>query len=318
MIRYWGKWTFLAFFCILALTGVLFWLFLFSPSYHAVIPIKTTRSLLPYVEATIDRQTLPLTIDLGSKLEITVDIPALQPLKKKPKETALWKNIKGKEYEQHTFILSSLKLEDLVFDSPVAVESTVEEQRESVLYSPECFIGKPKETVGCLGRNLLKKYNLFFDIQQAKMIATDKFENLAKDGYPIKSFTAVPFLLDPKGILVNVKTDLGKLKLLLDTGCTVTIIRDHLNRCNGTNQEKEFGMPMMTTREFTLGETDFGSQTLYFYKITEKLRDIDGLLGMDFIANHLIYIDFKKKLLYIARNDLSNPQSDALHLKDQE
>jgi hypothetical protein len=38
--------------------------------------------------------------------------------------------------------------------------------------------------------------------------------------------------------------------------------------------------------------------------MTEELNDIDGFLGMDFISEHIMYIDFEKRYIYIEQPSL--------------
>jgi hypothetical protein len=51
-----------------------------------------------------------------------------------------------------------------------------------------------------------------------------------------------------------------------------------------------------------MGNTNFGPMDLYSFDICEEMTDGEGLLGMDFLKKHRIYLDFDKKLAYIEKN----------------
>ena len=69
----------------------------------------------------------------------------------------------------------------------------------------------------------------------------------------------------------------------------------------GIKNEKH-GFPIYTTSMFEIGSKNFGSMNLYLFDITPELHEIDGVLGMDFVKNHVIYIDYKDKVLYIGNS----------------
>jgi hypothetical protein len=81
------------------------------------------------------------------------------------------------------------------------------------------------------------------------------------------------------------------------------MVHDFLYPKNLEEKNHRYGFPWLTSTHFTMNGTNFGSQDLYFLSMTRELNDLDGILGMDFIEKHVIYIDFSKKLLYIRNAD---------------
>jgi hypothetical protein len=67
----------------------------------------------------------------------------------------------------------------------------------------------------------------------------------------------------------------------------------------------ERGFSFFNTRKFSIGNNDFGSKNLFLYDIVPELQEIDGLLGMDFLKNHVVYIDYKSRTVYIQDNKVS-------------
>jgi hypothetical protein len=92
------------------------------------------------------------------------------------------------------------------------------------------------------------------------------------------------------GLLVMpVQTDLGVKKLVLDTGASHTMIR-----C------AEPGCLSLKTREFKIGECDFGERSFKGYPLDPFFK-VDGFLGRDFFQEHAIYLDLRQMKAFIAR-----------------
>ena len=99
--------------------------------------------------------------------------------------------------------------------------------------------------------------------------------------------------------MLNIATDLGGLDILVDTGFTLTMLHDFLYPYGETVRLDYRDIPIFSSRKFIIGNKDFGRKNLYFLKMQDRLYDIDGFLGMDFIKDHVIYIDFSKSEIYI-------------------
>ena len=183
----------------------------------------------------------------------------------------------------------------------IVAEFPKEREKEYLITKDLSQKKRPSPTVGYLGRGLLKKVNLLMDMECSKVILTNSFKKLKKSGYDLTNFEKIPFELIPKGILMLVDTDLGRMKLVLDTGCTFSMLHGFLSPQNIEEDAYSYGFPTFKSTHFTMNGIDFGSQTFYFIDMTEALNDIDGFLGMDFIKKHVMYIDFLRKILYIQK-----------------
>ena len=282
--------------------GFLFVLGLFScsqKSYYAVIPVKFQGADLPYVEVIIEGDHYPVVIDLGSRLEIDMHEDVLAKLDKRSFCIEKWKNVRGKEFAYRTYRLPKIEIGSLLFKDPIVVGVPIEKREDYLLWRDPDQEKTSPETVGSLGRSLLKKVNLLLDMRRSRIIAASSLSKLKDDGYDLAFFVKVPFRLIPKGMIVNVETDLGRLNLLLDTGFTLTMLNKALYPKNGEERKDFRGFPTLKTNKFSMKGIDFGSKDLYFLDMEEDLRDIDGFLGMDFIRSHVMYIDFSKQMIYI-------------------
>lgn len=269
--------------------------------YHTILPIKFETGNLPYVDMMIEGKNYPLVLDLGSRLELDLHDDVLETLHKSPYGTEKWRNLKGIEFQYPAYLLPKVEIGSLTFRKVIVAEFPKEREKEYLITKDLSHKKRPSPTVGYLGRGLLKNVNLLMDMECSKVILTNSLKKLKKSGYDLTHFEQIPFELIPKGILVLVDTDLGRMKLLLDTGCTFSILHGFLSPQNIEEDADSYGFPTFESTYFTMNGIDFGRQAFYFIDITEALSDIDGFLGMDFIKKHVIYIDFSRKVLYIQK-----------------
>ena len=107
-----------------------------------------------------------------------------------------------------------------------------------------------------------------------------------------------PFECQSVGMIINVETDLGVKKYLLDTGATHNFIYD--------KEPSEKTIPnQIVSSKFILGGYDFGEQILTKLRDPLPFANEQGAVGMEFLKHHVIFIDYPNKALYIKkdRND---------------
>ena len=109
----------------------------------------------------------------------------------------------------------------------------------------------------------------------------------------------VPFEMTSLGITLDIQTAQGEKKFLVDTGATITAIRSSQRYLEESQQDFR-ELKYLTTSQFIIGGKDFGPMALYLLDITPEMKEIDGILGMTFLNDHIVYIDFRKKMLYLS------------------
>ena len=166
-----------------------------------------------------------------------------------------------------------------------------------------------------VGWRLFSVFNVFLDCENNKIAFCDSLDTLRKHGYPVDSFVETPILLDRNLIEFEVKTNKGKLRCVLDTGCTLNMLNKDLE--NGSNEHMIFNpdnidqhailnpdnsdlsvFDFKNTYEipvFKIGKKDFGKTT--FTKIKMPL-EIDAFVGMEFLRSKLVFIDFPNRKIY--------------------
>lgn len=266
----------------------------FQKDPYARIPIAFGKARCPIAAVTIGGSSYPLEVDLGSMAFLSLDPNLLFHIEKEDHGSVPWLDLKGNLYHSRCYLLSEIQIGGIPMKEVLADEQQDSFFRATSL-SKEPTNNRP---LGSIGRPLLKKINLLLDFPHSQMILTDNIKRLKREGYAIDEMTCVPFLWTRAGLVLAIETDLGKKNFMLDTGSTLVLIRSSLLDLQ-TLVEKEEGLLAFTTSQFQMGDTDFGIQDLYRFDLTEELTEIDGVLGMDFMRKHLLYIDYPNRNIYI-------------------
>ena len=251
----------------------------------------------PLTKVEIQGREFLLEVDSGSKFQLTLNKDILNNLEKNPCGTLQGRDAKGNSYDSPAYLVKKIKIGNHVFNDVV-----VKEVNDDYVSNTTLFINKTKNIssgrFGTVGRALLEKMNLFFDFQNFVILESNDIMNLKEAGYQLENLVAVPFEMGRTGAILTVDTDLGKTRLSLDTGSTVSLIRSSLLQ-NNEPEKREYGLPCYNTSKFMIGNKDFGNMDLYLFDITSELHEIDGILGMDFLRNHIFYINYQDKVIYI-------------------
>ncbi|MGE5196268.1 MAG: hypothetical protein ACM3JI_02935 [Anaerolineae bacterium] len=277
----------------------------FTPQYYLFqMPITMTPSGCPAITAVIEKQTYLLKFDLGSKFSLSLDKDILEAVQsKKSYGVAKWRDVKGNFYESPSYIIPRVKIGDLLLiDTIVKQEDDIYKINTTLWNNKENEPTPSIQHFGTLGRPLLEKKNLLLDFKNSLMFVSNDIKKLKENGYNLNKSIKVSFQMGRTGIILLVNTDIGTIKLSIDTGSTVSLVRSSIFQNTEINK-KEHGIPIYTTSKFAIGNKDFGNKDLFLYDITSELNEIDGVLGMDFLKKHVVYIDYKNKVLYIGDSE---------------
>lgn len=259
------------------------------------IPIAFAPCRTPLIKVKIEENVYDLKLDLGSKFQLSLNKNVLKILNKTLIDTARWRDGKGNSYESPSFKIPRVQIEELSLK-----DVYVKQEHDDYLANTTLWNDKPGTIeLGMLGRPILEKTNLLLDCSRAKIVATNSKRMLKQAGYDLEQMIRIPIEVNKRGIVVKVDVDVGLLKLLIDTGSTLTLVRSSTFQ---TQQCEEYDRELFVYKssKFIMGKNDFGRKNLYLYEITPDLNEIDGVLGMDFLENHIVYFDYKHKAIYIA------------------
>lgn len=274
-----------------------------TPFFHKkrpiTIPVTFGAANIPQAQIEIQGNSYLLEIDLGSKFPLSLNPHILELLKKKPQGELSSRDVFGNTHTSMAYLLQNVKLGSLAFNN-VLTKTDSEDYVSAITLSSE----QPKNqkilenNLGTFGRPLLEDKSLFLDFPHLQISICDDIGDIELSGYHPEEFVAIPFTKGRTGLTLEVNTDLGKTRLSLDTGCTLSFIRAQDVASNITRKQ-ENGLSYITSSIFTIESQDFGPKNLYLIEITPELHEIDGLLGMDFLKTHPVYIDPKNHLIYL-------------------
>jgi hypothetical protein len=285
-------WIAIAAICFTCLGGVLK-NFLQKEDY-ACVPITFGMAKWPFVTVKIYGNSYPLELDLGSQSFLKLDSNITSFIKKRDYGLTAYLDLKGNYYQSSRYLLDEIHIGKISFN-----EVLTDEQNNSFFLNSS-FNGKTStdRPLGAIGRLLLRRINLFLDFPHSQLILTNSAKRLKKAGYSIEGMTRVPFHVSRVGLVLLIETDLGEKKFSLDTGSTYTLLRSSLMKDQNLT-EKEEGLPAFTSSRFQMGGKDFGCRDLYRFDFADEFTEIDGVLGMDFMRNHQLYIDYPNRIIYI-------------------
>ncbi len=274
--------------------------FLFD-GYYFPIPVEFDRySGVPNVLLEIEDKKYLVTFDLGSDIAIYLNKSILEKLDKKTQGVARYLDLKGGKHETPRYTLPSARI-----NGYTARHLETRQESDSFLISTAIYddTGRTQEEImshdnGSIGRDFFSNKNIFLDFPNSNVILCKSLKELTKRGYQTEKFIAVPFQITRGGFIFNVEMDQGPLRFIIDTGSTGTIVRSTFIEGEISNKIR-FGMPVFSTSKFVMNGTDFGSFDFHLLDMKGAAAFSDGILGMDFLKHHSIFLDLKKQIAYI-------------------
>lgn len=271
---------------LLAIGGIGFYHYFSPHTYHCAIPIAFNRSHQPVMEIEIEGKNLLVMFDSGSTRPLSLEKNIGDLLHKTRKGRVSWSNIKGHFYQSPCYMIPQLKLGGIPFENIIVSEINQDDMNDS------CIIpGKEEITafVGNLGNSILDKVNILCDFPDSTMFLSNDWEQLKNEGYQWERMIPLPLEKSPL-LVIEAVTDLGKQKFMVDTGSSINLLKT-----------KAMNRSSYTSSKLVMGDGDFGAITFVLLDLAPQFGDIDGILGMSFLENHVIYIDRINNVLYIEK-----------------
>lgn len=285
------------------------------------VPLKISafsRANIPQLDVEIENKNISTKLDLGWGGGIRVPPEIFQTLKNKSfirKEDSF--GLRGKTYECSIYEVPEIHIGKMkIFPMRIA-EENLEFVEDGILKKGERDI--PEDSLGRLGWYVFAPFNVLIDCDHYAIVICDSLKTLEQQGYPIKTFTEAPLLLDRDSIDFEALTEAGPLRCVLDTGATWNLLNkdlqkqaqdhrhidlDHTHgRLHEFNPENEDLLVFNTeerweTKTFQVSGQEFGP--VNFVRMQSPVG-LDAVLGMEFIDNHLIFIDFQNKKIYFSK-----------------
>jgi hypothetical protein len=268
-------------------------IFIFKSEYYC-IPVTFNGANRPLVEVNIGKKVCLLDIDTGSSFPLSLEASVLSEISKKLYGTAFWEDLIGNSYEAPVYVIPKIKIGALSLR-----DLKVKQEREDFLLNTTLWseTNRQREQQGTIGRPFLEIYNLLLDFPRSRVIICNQSKKLKELGFNLEKMVKAS-LEEGNGIIISIDTDFGRKKFDFDTGSTLNLIRSSLLDGKECNRD-EHGIENIMTTRFTIGEKNFGPVRLSLYNITAELDELDGIIGMEFLRNHVVYIDYRNKAVYI-------------------
>ncbi len=126
------------------------------------------------------------------------------------------------------------------------------------------------------------------------------FQDLQKDGlFRSGDFIEVPIRIKDGILELEIETDLGKQRVILDTGASFCSFKN-----SKVDPDKIKTLPSgkryVPTQKVMIQGCDFGVWGFALASMSDQI-DADGVLGVDFFLEHAVCFDFAKKIAYIKK-----------------
>ena len=261
------------------------------------LPVSYSPQKIPLLDAIINNKAVLLKLDFGSKYHLFLNDSFLATIEKQELGKELTRDFKGNKYDTPFYSLSKLQLGPLSFHNVKAHEQSQEQTTNQTLWKT-APPSKNDLIVGYIGRPAFETRNFLLDFPHQKFILCDDIPTVKKNGYDLDDFLKVPCIQTKFGIIMNFMTDFGEARLVLDTGTTITMVRSGFTKDALTTLDSR-NIRHVFSEKFMIGGFDFTNKNLFLFDISEELTLFDGILGMDFLEKHILYLDRKSSMMYI-------------------
>lgn len=292
----------------------------FNEESHFV-PLKISgfsRCNSPQIEVAIENHVIVSDIDLGWRGGVALPPTTLHHLhNKKYIGRYPFSGLRGKIYESDFYELPKIHIGKMKIFPMIAKEENLEFLEDSILKKGDQEISA--KDIGRVGWHVFRPFNVLLDCKHSVIVMCDSLATLKEQGFPIDSFIEAPLLLDRDSIDFTVITEAGPLRCMLDTGSTWNLLNidlqnqnqdhriirlDHVHeKAQKFNLQNEnllvFNLEdRWKVKTFQINGNEFGP--VNFIKMKSPL-DLDAIVGMEFIGNHLIFIDFRNEKIYFSK-----------------
>ena len=143
-----------------------------------------------------------------------------------------------------------------------------------------------------IGLGLFDGYVLTINYPESNITISD---DTSTDLNP--NWVAIPFDLNGEGLVVNLSDGIKNYKMVLDTGATVSLIKQQLL----SPQSITISDPEDDFKSISLDVNNVANDSVLPIIIDSFPNEFqsDGLLGADFLSKNRVKIDFKNKQMWI-------------------
>lgn len=255
----------------------------------------------PLIKITIEEKQYTFLIDTGSSHGLDLHKRVLERIQeKKFIKIAQYSDMQGISYPVSQFRVPEVTLhQNLRLNGVIAHEESTDFLIKGTNGGrARSFSGKIKEQLGLffidgrIGWPSFEQMVCFFDFKNASLFLAKDMEALQNEGgFVLDDFIQVPLELSRCGPILSIKTEEGIKKFLLDTGASHSVYK-----------EPDLQLTDAIHLALNIAGYDFGSWDFWPYPIaSDFIRELDGILGVDFFKTHAVCFDFQEGYTYIRK-----------------
>lgn len=286
----------LLFITFLMLVGVSFFLFPFHKKSSIKIPIVfTVDSYHPLIRAEIQGKIYSFLVDSGSTEKLYLSTSVFDQIQKsESKKLVKLYDLRGNPYQWHIYSVPDVKIDSKEPFELEIVEESPQFHENTCLWKPTKRSTKP-DSHGRIGWQFFSNYCTLIDFPNSSIFKAKSIEDLENDGVlKIDHFIPIPFTIEDGVLVISIETDLGKNRVILDTGSTFcTLKRDKVVSFS----PGKFYFP---SSKLIINGCNFGYWNFALTDFTDRMKT-DGLLGADFFLEHAVCLDFENQIAYIQK-----------------
>lgn len=240
----------------------------------------------PTIQLDIQGKPFSVLVDLGSAQKVYLDELVLSNIQKtKTSKISQTVDYNGKIYHSPTYRVPEV----LGHEYEVSQENL--QFLENTILMPS-DVGNPKKYNGRVGWNFFQNRYLLIDFPNSIICASDSNSLKRK----LKNFIPVLFSVEKGVLVINIETDSGIQRVLLDTGASFSIL-ENKNIESQSIKILPNGLAYCKTKKFQIGDVDFGSWNF----LLQDVVNVNGVIGVDFFLEHAMLFDFDNKVVYIEK-----------------
>ena len=247
---------------------------------------------LPLIMINYQGEKIQMILDTGSNiaLHLPMDLINKIPNKMENSEKIRSTDLSGNVTELRSFIIDKLVLNSFIFNKVQVVE-----YKDWGLYISSDQTNDSEDTnedKPVIGLGLFDDYVLTINYPESNITISD---DIATNLTP--QWIAIPFDLNGEGLVVNLSDGIKNYKMVLDTGATVSLIKQQ----SLSPKSITISDPEDDFKAISLDVNNVANDSVLPIIIDSFPNEFqsDGLLGADFLSKNRVKIDFKNKQMWI-------------------
>ena len=247
---------------------------------------------LPLIMINYQGEKIQMILDTGSNiaLHLPMDLINKIPNKMENSEKIRSTDLSGSVTELRSFIIDKLVLNSFTFNKVQVVE-----YKDWGLYISSDQTNNSEDTnedKPVIGLGLFDDYVLTINYPESNITISD---DIATNLTP--QWIAIPFDLNGEGLVVNLSDGIKNYKMVLDTGATVSLIKQQ----SLSPKSITISDPEDDFKAISLDVNNVANDSVLPIIIDSFPNEFqaDGLLGADFLSKNRVKIDFRNKKMWI-------------------